>query len=95
MMRFKKIFAEKFRTLNCNQKINPNSHATIYTPNRLYQTRIPIKKENYNDILSLFNTKPPSIPIQNKVYFENLPFYEAGSKRECPQSQSELISENE
>lgn len=89
IMKFKENFDEDFRSLNC-QRRNQSTLKESQMPKPLYKDRIPIKKEKYNDLLSLFNTKPAAIPIENKAYFENLPFKQSGrAASESEMSQSE------
>ncbi|KAI4455462.1 dna-directed rna polymerases i ii and iii subunit rpabc2 [Holotrichia oblita] len=94
VMRFKESFDEDFRILNCNRKTRVRSSAT-YTLNPLYSCKIPIKKDKYDDLLSLFEGKPPPIPIEYKPYYENLPFQGDQRERnqETPQGYESDISD--
>ncbi|CAG9826481.1 unnamed protein product [Diabrotica balteata] len=78
IMKFKENFNEEFRTLNCQRRTKSTQNITTIMPYPLYKDRIPISLEKYKDLLTLFNTKPPAIPLENKDYFENLPFKATG-----------------
>lgn len=86
IMRFKEKFDEDFRILNCNRKTRRHS-SIASTLKPLYQNQLAIKKEKYNDLLSLFQMNPPALPSEYKPYFKNLPFQ--GNKRKNNQESSE------
>ncbi|KAL1489911.1 hypothetical protein ABEB36_013837 [Hypothenemus hampei] len=69
----KENFDEDFRILNCIRTASSRS-SIADTLKLLYPNKLPIKKDKYNDLLSLFQMNPSAISNECKSYFVNLPF---------------------
>lgn len=81
IINFKEDFDGEFRRLNCNRKTRTSSVTSTLKP--LYLSQLPLKKEKYDDLMSLFKMNPPALPTEYKPFFENLPFQ--GEKRKTAQ----------
>ena len=80
----KENYDEEFRSLKCNRKARPRL-SVRETLKPLYNQKILITKEKYNDLMSLFTMTPPALPNEYRSFYEYLPF-----QGRRPQDESDL-----
>lgn len=89
IIKFKEDFDGEFRRLNCNRKTRISSANNNLEP--LYQSQLPLTKEKYDDLMSLFKMNPPALPSEYKAFFESLPF--RGDQSRKPQNIDDFESD--
>lgn len=73
IMKFKDTFTGDFRILDFNKKARRNIKTDIALAT-LYKKPLPISKAKYEDLLSLFATKPPALSEVYKPFYLSLPY---------------------
>lgn len=67
IIKFKEDFDGEFR-LNCNRKTRISSANNNLEP--LYHNQLPLTKEKYDDLMSLFKMNLPDLPSEYKAFLE-------------------------
>ncbi|KAK5644896.1 hypothetical protein RI129_006196 [Pyrocoelia pectoralis] len=88
VIRFKqKNFKEEFRSLDCTKRTRNKSDFRVVERKPLYVEALPISKEKYIDLNSLFTSVPPAISSEYKSFYENIPHKENTKSKKLQESQ--------
>lgn len=91
VMQFKEDFDEDFRALDCNKKTRGLNRTSLSNTKPLYASVLPISKERYSDLTSLFKSFPPALGPEYRPFYESLPHQEDAKNR----SATDLVSSSE